>query len=471
MSRSFCLCTSLIVSFTSIWEGVADAEIRPLMLHPANSHYFLFRDRPTILIGSGEHYGAVLNLDFDYERYLDTLAASGLNHTRTFSGAYREPEGMFNITMNTLAPVPGRFISPWARSAIPGAADGGNKFDLGTWNEAYFQRLKGFVGKASEKGIVVEINLFCTFYEEEMWRLSPMNAVNNINEIGKINRTEVYTLDRNGGLLTVHDNLARKMASELNEFDNVYFEICNEPWGHGVRMEWQHHLVNTIVEAEKMLPYRHLLSLNMLKDINQIQNPPIGVSIVNFHYAGPGEVSLNFPLGLALGDNETGFKGNDDTPYRIEAWQFILAGGALLSHLDYSFAVGHEDGSFKYPSAQPGGGSAELRKQLKILKDFIESFDYIQMKPDPATISDLPEGATATVLSKPGNAYAIYLLGKTQIEINAELPAGVYEAKWINTKTGQVEKEEQFKHDGGIKKISPPPYQDDIALKIVSVSD
>src|SRR5437588_301642 len=35
----------------------------PIKLHPDNPHYFLFRGKPAILIGSTEHYGAVLNLD------------------------------------------------------------------------------------------------------------------------------------------------------------------------------------------------------------------------------------------------------------------------------------------------------------------------------------------------------------------------------------------------------------------------
>src|SRR6266567_8772501 len=84
----------------------------PLSLHPDNPHYFLFRGKPTVLITSGEHYGAVLNLDFDYRKYLDALAKDGLNLTRTFSGAYVEPFGAFNIASNTLAPRPERFICP-----------------------------------------------------------------------------------------------------------------------------------------------------------------------------------------------------------------------------------------------------------------------------------------------------------------------------------------------------------------------
>ena len=62
----------------------------PIQLHPENPHYLLWRGRPTLLITSGEHYGAVLNLDFDYRRYLDELKTHGFNLTRTFSGTYRE---------------------------------------------------------------------------------------------------------------------------------------------------------------------------------------------------------------------------------------------------------------------------------------------------------------------------------------------------------------------------------------------
>src|SRR5687768_7389356 len=74
---------------------VAAAE--PIRLHPDNPHYFLFRGRPAVLVTAGEHYGAVLNRDFDYVRYLDVLKAHGFNLTRTFAGTYRELPGSFNI--------------------------------------------------------------------------------------------------------------------------------------------------------------------------------------------------------------------------------------------------------------------------------------------------------------------------------------------------------------------------------------
>jgi hypothetical protein len=179
------------------------AKRQPLSLHPANPHYFLFQGKPTVLITSGEHYGAVLNMDFGYVRYLDTLQKDGLNLTRVFSGAYVEPPGAFSIARNTLAPAPGRFVCPWPRSHVPSYANGGMKFDLAHWDPEYFSRLRSFMNEAAKRGVVVEMNLFCPFYEEAQWKISPLNTVNNINHVGDVGRTNVYTLDKNGGLLKI----------------------------------------------------------------------------------------------------------------------------------------------------------------------------------------------------------------------------------------------------------------------------
>src|SRR5437867_1116033 len=99
--------------------------VEAIKLHPKNPHYFLYRGKPAVLITSGEHYGAVLNREFDYAKYLDELHSHGLNLTRTFTGVYAEDSKSFGITRNTLAPASGKLICPWARSAAPGYAGGG----------------------------------------------------------------------------------------------------------------------------------------------------------------------------------------------------------------------------------------------------------------------------------------------------------------------------------------------------------
>ncbi len=446
---------------------------KPLSLHPDNPHYFLFRGKPTVLITSGEHYGAVLNLDFDYVKYLDALQRDGLNLTRTFSGAYVEHHGAFNIAKNTLAPAPNRFICPWARSDTPGYPNGGNKFDLNKWDEAYFKRLKDFVAQASKRGVVVEMNLFCPFYDESQWKISPQNAANNVNGVGNVLRNDVYTLDKNGGLLAVQEKMVRKIVMELKDFDNVYYEICNEPYFGGVTMEWQRRIADVIVDAEKSFPHKHLISLNVANGKAKVENPHPAISIFNFHYATPPDtVALNYALNKVIGDNETGFKGTGDTHYRREGWEFILAGGGLYNNLDYSFTVGHEDGTFAYPSTQPGGGTAALRKQLKILKDFIHSFDFIRMKPNNSIIKSIaPEKARARALVEAGKQYAIYVFGGKQVNLTLEIPAGTYRAEWLKTLTGNVDKHETVKHSGGAVTLSSPPYEEDVALRLVRSGD
>ncbi|MHC4558779.1 MAG: cellulase family glycosylhydrolase [Planctomycetota bacterium] len=441
-------------------------KVKPIQLHPDNPHYFLWRGKPTVLITSGEHYGAVLNRAFDYNKYLKTLESLGFNLTRTFSGAYCEPVGAFKIQNNTLAPAKDQFICPWARSDTPGYPNGGNKFDLTKWDSAYFERLKDFVGQASKHGVVVELVLFCPFYEDGMWKLSPMNAANNINGIGKMKRTEVYTL-KYPKLLAVQDAMVSEIVKRLKDFDNLYYEICNEPYFGGVTLEWQNHIAETITKAEAKFEAKHLIAQNIANKHKKITNPNPLVSIFNFHYAKPpNTVTDNYGLNRVIGDDETGFAGSEPKPYRIEGWDFIIAGGAVYDNLDYSFTVGHEDGTAQINA--PGGGGAVLHKQLRILSNFINSFDFIRMKPDNSVIKGgIPDKATARALVQKGRAYAIYINGGGEMQLVVELPEGKYKAEWLNTKTGDIDKKETFEHPGGNRTLNSPKYEDDIALRIV----
>ena len=111
---------------------------QPIKVDPVNPHYFVFNGQPTILITSAEHYGAMINLDFDYVAYLNALKANGMNYTREWPGAVLEMVGEF-CPDNTMGPRPDRTIVPWARSSVPGYVYGGNKFDLDKWNPQFFR--------------------------------------------------------------------------------------------------------------------------------------------------------------------------------------------------------------------------------------------------------------------------------------------------------------------------------------------
>ena len=440
---------------------------KPIALHPENPHYFLYKEKPEILITSGEHYGAVLNLDFDYVPYLEELKSHGLNLTRTFTGAYVEPVGAFKIERNTLAPKPERFICPWARSSTPGYANGGNKFDLTKWDQQYFNRLKDFVREAEKRNIIVELALFCPFYEDTQWKLSPMNSLNNINGSGPTDRTNVYTLDKSDALLAVQKTLVRKIVSELKDYSNLIYEICNEPYFGGVTIEWQHHMASLIRDEEKAFPRQHLISQNIANGSQKIKGPHSSVSVFNFHYATPPKaVAQNYHLNKVIGDNETGFNGNSDSTYRKEGWAFIMAGGGLYNSLDYSFTADHENGTFEYPATQPGGGTSALREQLGYLKNFINRFEFVRMKPDSTVIMGNFAGSKKIqVLAEEGRQYGIYVFGKGPLTFELSIPPGNYFVEFMDPVTGKYEAEKSIMSNGRLT-ITSPSYKEDLAVRL-----
>ncbi|MGH7221675.1 MAG: hypothetical protein ACRELF_00440, partial [Gemmataceae bacterium] len=278
-------------------------------------------------------------------------------------------------------------------------------------------------------------------------------------------------------LTAAQEALVRKLAAELKDFDNLYYEVCNEPYFGGVTRAWNDRMAAVLRAAEKDLPTPHLIAQNISNGSTKIEKPNPQVSIFNFHYSTPPDsVALNAKLKRPIGDDETGFRGNGDLPYRLEGWDFLLAGGAVYSNLDYSFSCKHPDGTAKVTTS-PGGGGPALRKQLWILKEFMDGLDFVSMRPDNSIIKgghitaplsgNPPESkATARALAAPGRAYAIYVRGGTRATLELEMPAGTYRAEWVNTKTGALDKREDFDHKGGRKSLASPAYRDDIALRV-----
>ncbi|HYW97177.1 MAG TPA: cellulase family glycosylhydrolase [Bacteroidales bacterium] len=452
----------------------------PVSLNNENPHYFEFRNQPAILITSGEHYGAVINRDFDYIPYLDELMAHGFNLTRLFAGAYVEFAGWYNYDSNQpLSPAAGRFICPWQRSSEPGYINGGNRFDLTKWDEEYFTRLKDFVSQAAERGVIVELSFFTSYYNstyagssddpELLWKYSPLYKDNNINGIGDVPRTEALSMT-NEALQDVQDAYIRKIVTELKNYDNIIYEICNEPYIQELASDqWQAHIAGVIEQTESDFGYRHLITQNISNGARQVTYAIPGASVFNFHYSNPRAIALNYDLDRVIGNNETdGLATNRSL--RFEAWDFILGGGGLFNNLDMSFTPDSPHGG------QVDGERNVLRNELSILKKFIESFNFITMKPDNSFLSgDAPQGYESRILSDPGKAWALYLRKsdlsdtvKRTVRLDVNLPAGVYLVRWINTKTGEMINQATIDASDGITNLRSPEFTTDIALDLRS---
>jgi hypothetical protein len=471
---------------------------QPIRLDPTNPHYFLYRGKAVALVTSAAHYGAVFNADFNYHKYLETMQSDGMNYTRIFGGSYVEVPGKsFGILRNTLAPAPGKFLAPWARSETPGYAGGGNKFDLSKWNPEYFSRLHDFLAEADRRGIIVELTLFSSQYGDLQWNVSPFNRDNNVNTTDAIDWKNLNTLD-NGNILSYQEHYVRKLVREVNASPNLIFEIANEPWSDRPKladvvnpylftgrdqypnsvdlpddatMAWQARVAEWITNEEAALPQKHLIAQNCCNFRYAVRDLLPGVSIINFHYAYPEAATLNYGLGKALSYDETGFLGQSDDAYTRQAWNFMLSGGGVFDSLDYSFTVGHEDGTDTEPNG-PGGGSPELRRRLRILSEFVNALPLVDLAPDFTTVKHAG-GVVTHTLSSPRGEYAIYVDGDGPTDVTLALPPGDYKVTWLDIQTGTTQVATELKNSGilhhtsGDVLLHTPAFRNGIGLRMM----
>jgi hypothetical protein len=457
-----------------------------IRLNPENPHYFEYKGNPVVLITSGMHYGAVLNLDMDYNRYLEVLEKNGFNLHREFIIPCYEWQSDENWEkeQTPLCPRPGKLLSPYARSAVPGAKDGLNKFDLDQWNPVYFDHLRDFCRKAHEKNIVTEIVLFTVLYGDGAWETNPMNSINNINDIGKGVYND-YTFIREPEVLERQKLLAAKIVKELNVFDNVYYEICNEPyWAKGIPggnpdvkeqhflpevNAWQAQIAATILATEKNLPKKHLIAQNIANGYYKADTVCYpGVTVLNFHYAFPPRaVTDNFHFNLPVSFDETA-DGCDAPDRRTEAWAFLMAGGAVYDNLDWSFAIDDQSGLGRNPAGKRQSG-LEVKQQLSILKHFMDGFDFIHALPmKPERITNIP-GTVLYYGLENTKEIAVYFLKRSVIKIQQAaltIPPGTWEITWMDPLDGSVISKQQAVVSDKNLALNFPEFTDDLVLKI-----
>ena len=223
-------------------------------------------------------------------------------------------------------------------------------------------------------------------------------------------------------------------------------------------------MAQTVVETEKDLPKKHLIAQNYTNFKHSLAEVDENIDILNFHYAWPEAVWMNYSWNRAVSFDESGFAGNDDKTYLRQAWQFMLAGGAVFNNLDYSFFVGKENGTGE--NKAPGGGSAVLRKQLRYLREFIESFDFVKMEPDFDVVEHSP-GLEWQAISEPGKQYAIVFNGPTADWLKLQLPRGRYNYQFTSPASGLKLKSGFITVDKtGKIIISFPEFREMIVLKI-----
>jgi hypothetical protein len=190
-------------------------------------------------------------------------------------------------------------------------------------------------------------------------------------------------------------------------------------------------------------------------------------------------LDTSYDLDKPIELNETAYypiwyEGDRVAASRVEAWEFIIGGGAGFNHLNGLFSTIN-------PAAKETGNEPVLQA-LQNLNHFMGTFDFTRMSRNPGFIQGhTADGTFVRGISEPGKQYAVYmhhsknlyvkyvvLPGDYQDDLQLDIPSGVYQADWTDPATGNPIGRIQFSHPGGSLQITTPHYSVDLALRIVT---
>ena len=480
----------------------------PISIHPTNPKLFLFRGQPRVLLTATEHYGAVFNRPFDISRYLADAASHGMTMTRLFM-LFREQQSSLN-PYSTCKPESTDYIAPFPRSESGQATDRLPKYNLDRWNPEFFERLHLFLGLASEYGIIVEVTLLSNTYGPGVWALNPLYHDNNIKDLDAIPWADYMSL-RHPRLVEYQLKHVRKIVTEVNRYDNVILEVCNEPGGfanepgHPKPAEvnaWLETIIATIRETESTLPNKHLISgqeaftYNPFTQTSDLTFKQQGFDVANMHplpgttYQGTSydmgtfmsaQLKLSAVRDFALATYHEPKPLNYDednvasrfldpmgwTIHRKRAWVTLLSGGHY-DVIDFSIQHHLETGT---PES-----SRYLRTWFQHLSHFIHRLDLAHCRPLVNVLLSQPEHTLAVCFGIPGRDYVIYLADDRERdeagagsllegEISLDLPEGEYLTCCYSPLSGMASP--GLKLSGGSTiKLGIPAFEHDIVVRI-----
>jgi hypothetical protein len=382
---------------TSLIEGAVATPARgPLKIHPVNPRYFTDGTDKAVYLTGSHHWNNLVDTGeighalsvFDYSRYLEFLESHNHNFMRMWTWV-----GGVNKTYADLFPF---------RRTGPGTAlDGKPKFDLDTFNEEYFNRLRSRVIDAQDRGIYVSIMFFNGWSINDNgigdpWPFHPFNAANNINGVdGASDEGEkiAHTL-RLPAITDRQKELIRKIIDTVNDLDNVLYEISNEERSSADNTTWQEYMINYAHDYERTKPKQH----------------PVGMTVQ--WPKGHNQVLYESPADW--------ISPNAHEQYDVDP-PATTTGKVVISDTDHLFGVGGDDSwvwktfmrglnpiymdplHFLTQSSPDPVGAEKARKALGYTRSLANRLDLAYVSPRP----DL--SSTRYCLANPDLEYLVYL--------------------------------------------------------------
>lgn len=421
---------------------------------------------------------------FDYDKFLNFVETNNYNFFRLWRaenarGGEAGPDFWFDPM-------------PYERSDQCCAFDGGNKFDLEKFHQAYFDRMRERVIQAGERGIYVSIMMFDGWSVEgkfdghNPWVGHPFKLENNINNInGDVNGNghgEDTHILIGTPFTALQEAYVRKVIDTVNDLDNVLYEVSNESPGDNPSTpemdgskDWQYHMIQVIREYETTKPKQHAVGMTWewLNGNNQYlyDSPADWISLggageLNTYEPPVTDGSENSKIIIADTDHLCGICGNGQWVWK----SFTRGENPLLMDFYNNEATGRGM-PFNHPEAQ------EIRTQLSYTRTYATRMDLTAMAPQPGLCSTgyclahaAPQAAEYLVYLPTGEGVASVLnnLFSAEGEVTVDLTASPLEllVEWFNPQNGAIV--DGGTVQGGDSELFTAPFAGDAVLYLHS---
>ena len=444
-----------------------------IQISPENSRYFSWHGELVYPIGNTEsgpescstaNGWLPISSGFDWQPDLENLMAHGGNFIRIVPYFPTHP------------------ILPWVQNA-------NGLYDLSQINQEWAQRMQDYVSWTEANNVVVLLEVFenWSFVNEERgyakgWVENPWNPDNNVNygtdQIS--NRTtredaaiyRALTDDKTAVMALLQQYVAALLDITLPH-GNVLYNVTNES---NAPLSWSEYWADFIHRYASERGYTVLVG-----EMPHTYEPNAGLEAVaaspSFDYVDAASHVSDDRFGRddeaaeVAGTDEvlTGLHAQTTKPlsigkvyYRSPAtlWsKFINGVAAVQYHRNCDRGGSDEDDPQKYFD------------YVQHLRTFVDQIDLtLPSSIDDGIVTGVTDGVRADVLAAPGSWYVVYLYreadGSATAELNIELPAAGYTARWFDPIRGNWADAVGTDTDAGTTRFVAPRFGNSLALLI-----
>jgi len=446
----------------------------PLVVSRTNPRYFAVGsdgagEQPVYLTGShvnnNFHDGLGAGKDcpqdpetFDYQAYLEFLRNHGHNFIRLwrweqFTGYL--PGADVHFCMQP---------QPWLRSGPGTARDGKPRFDLSTFDQSYFDRLRDRVVDAGNAGIYVSVMLFEGFSLHltavpDNIEGHPFHRANNVNDIGIASIVDYQVLPLDPQVRALQEAYIRHAVDTVHDLPNVLYEVANESSGLradsvelpdgstietpiGDSTDWQYWVIDFVKEYEDEKGYdKHPVGMTFQYPVadqrtayDTLWRSPADWISPGFD-DGPTPADSRWLLDPPANDGTKVVISDTDhySPFAADAlwaWKSFLRGHNPILY-DLGIVNGVDppvpmSGAPSYESLEPA------RHAMGEARRFSELVGLGEMQPR----GDLTP--TGYALADPGVEYLVLQPDDGKASLDISLAPGTYRSRWHDVNGGET---------------------------------